>query len=215
VVQGLWLSPKALREVSATLFGRISWWLPPVIWPDEEDLWSRLVRSVRRDGARHFVCNSPWQIAFFPERKGLSLTAGPFCNIANAPALGLLAGLGFETAMISPELGRDDLLALPGQSPLPLGIVLSGFWPAGLTRHQGDPLTPRDAFRSPLGEEFWMRRYGGNTWIYPAWPLDLAAHRPELEGAGYSTFVHMEEYPPKSLPAAKRAGEFNWTVGLL
>ena len=215
VAQGLWLSPKALREVSATLYGRISWWLPPVIWPDEEEVWSRLVRSVRQGGARHFVCNSPWQISFFPERKGLSLTAGPFCNIASAPALGILAGMGFDAAVVSPELGEEDLLALPGQSPLPLGIVLSGFWPVGLTRHQGEPVNGRDAFRSPQGEEFWMRRYGANLWLYPAWPLNLAAHRPELERAGYATFIHIEERPPASLPPARRAGEFNWKIGVL
>jgi putative protease len=214
-VRGLWLSPKALREVSATLYARISWWLPPVIWPDEEELWSRLVASARRDGARHFVCNSPWQIAFFPERKGLSLTAGPFCNIANAPALGILAGMGFAAAMISPELGGEDLLALPAQSPLPLGLVLSGFWPAGLTRHRFSAPSAQEGFQSPKGEEFWMRRYGENLWLYPAWPLDLSARRLELEHAGYRTFVHMGEHPPKSLPPARRAGEFNWTVGLL
>lgn len=214
-VQGLWLSPKALREVSRTLYGRISWWLPPVIWPDEEEQWSRLLALVRRDGGRHFVCNSPWQAAFFPERKGLALSAGPFCNIANAPALGVLASMGFEAAMISPELSGEDILALPAQSPLPLGLVISGFWPVGLTRHRADPLKAQEPFQSPKGEEFWMRRYGQNLWLYPAWPLDLSAHRPALEQAGYTTFVHMEEHPPRTLPPARRVSEFNWKVDVL
>lgn len=213
--QGLWLSLKAVREVSRTLFGRISWWLPPVIWPDEEQRWERLILSAQRDGARHFVCNAPWQIAFFKDRKGLSLTAGPFCNLANAPALEVVRGLGFEAAVISPELGSEDVLGLPTRSPLPLGIVLSGFWPVGITRHRSGPVKAQEAFQSPKGEGFWLRRYGENLWFYPAWPLDLTAHRAALERAGYTTFMHMEEHPPKSLEQAKRPGEFNWNVDVL
>jgi putative protease len=60
-----------------------------------------------------------------------------------------------------------------------------------------------------------MRRYGKNLWFYPAWPLDLSAHRPALERAGYATFIHMEEHPPKGLEQAKRPGEFNWNVDVL
>ena len=214
-VQGIWISPKALREVSKTLFSRISWWLPPVIWPDEEDLWERLIHTVLRSGGRHLVCNAPWQSALITDRKGLVLTAGPFCNIANAPALGIVRDMGFDAAIISPELGQEDILSLPGQSPLPLGIVLSGFWPVGITRHLADPVKSQDSFQSPKGEEFWLRRYGENLWLYPAWPLDLSAHRPALERAGYSTFIHMEEHPPKAMAPAKRVSEFNWKVDVL
>ncbi len=214
-VQGLWLSQKALKEVSKTLFERISWWLPPVIWPDEEDAWSRLINAALRNGSRHFVCNAPWQAAFFSGEKGINLTGGPFCNIANAPALGLLADLGFSACIISPELGEEDILALPKQSPLPLGMVLAGFWPVGITRHAAEPLKTQEGFQSPKGEEFWFRRYGQNTWLYPAWPLDLTEHRPALERAGYSTFVTMEEHPPKTLAPAKRISEFNWKVDVL
>ena len=214
-VQGLWLSPKAVRELSRTLFGRISWWLPPVIWPDEEEHWARLITAAQRDGARHFVCNAPWQVAFFPEKKGLSLTAGPFCNLANALTLEAMGGMGFESAVVSPELSGEDLLALPAVSPLPLGIVLSGFWPVGITRYRSGPVKAQDAFQSPKGEAFWMRRYGENLWFYPAWPLDLTAHRPALERAGYTTFIHMDEHPPKSMEQAKRPGEFNWNVDVL
>lgn len=214
-VQGLWLSPKALREVSRTLFTRIAWWLPPVIWPDEEAMWRKLIIATLRNGGRHIVCNAPWQIGFFQERKGLSLTAGPFCNIANAPALGVLKTMGFNAAVVSPELGSEDLLALPAQSPLPLGIVLSGFWPVGITRHKADPVKAQESFQSPKGEDFWLRRYGRNIWIYPAWPLDLTPHRSALERAGYTTFIHMEEHPPKGVETAKRTSEFNWKVDVL
>ena len=43
----------------------------------------------------------------------LDLLAGPFCNVANAAALGVLADMGFKGAYISPELPADDILALP------------------------------------------------------------------------------------------------------
>lgn len=85
----------------------------------------------------------------------------------------------------------------------------------GLTRHKAEPLKSRDAFSSPKGESFWMRRYGQNMWLYPAWPLDITARRPELERAGYGMFIHMDEHPPQSLARPDRPGEFNWNVGIL
>jgi putative protease len=214
-VQGLWLSSKALSAVSRTLFARISWWLPPVIWPDEEEHWASLVKNALRNGARHFVCNEPWQNAFFAPADHAVLSAGPFCNITNAAALAVLASMGFAGAMVSPELSGEELLALPKQSPLPLGVVLSGYWPVGLTRHGMAPLTADEPFQSPKGEMFWARRYGRNLWIYPGWPLDISAQKPALEKAGYSTFVHIDEHPPHSLPEPGRSSEFNWNTGML
>ena len=213
-VQGLWLSPKAVESMSRTLFSRISWWLPPVIWPDEEETWQRIVRQVLRNGARHFVCNEPWQAGFFPEGK-VSLVAGPFCNISNVAAISVLRDMGFSAAFVSPELGEKDFLSLPRASCLPLGVVLSGYWPMGVARHSLAPLKPDESFQSPKGEGFWGRRYGQNTWIYPTWPLDLAARRQALEKAGYSLFANFAEWPPQSVGEAKRTSEFNWDVGML
>ena len=93
----------------------------------------RRLRQLCREGARHFVCNAPWQKDLFPADLpggSLDLVAGPFCNTANAVALGQLARMGFAAAYVSPELPREDFLALPRQSPLPLGVVLpaSGPW---------------------------------------------------------------------------------------
>ena len=214
-VQGLWLSPKGLGEVSKTLYGRMSWWLPPVIWPDEEERWQKLIFQAVRGGARHFVCNAPWQAAFFADAKGVVLSAGPFCNITNAFAINELKNMGFSQAIISPELGSEDYLALPGHSPLPLGLIVSGFWPMGITRHGANPLKPGELWFSPKREGFWTRRYGENVWIYPAWPLDISARLPELEKAGYKTFVHISEYPPKGAEKAARTSEFNWNIGVL
>ncbi len=213
-VQGLWLSPRALESVSRTLFARISWWLPPVVWPDEEEAWQRMIHAALRDGARHFVCNEPWQTTFFsPEDKAV-LTAGPFCNTSNVAALSVLRDMGFEAAFVSPELGGGEILALPRQSPLPLGIVLSGYWPMGITRHSVAPLKPEEPFQSPKGEEFWTRRYGQNNWIYPAWPLDITAQRPALEKAGYAMFATFAEWAPQNVEK-KRSSPFNWDIGML
>ena len=175
-VIGLWLSPKSVREVSRTVAPNMAWWLPPVIWPDEEELWKRIINEAIRNGAKHFVCNEPWQAAFFKGRE-VDLVAGPFCNAANAFTLASFAKLGFSAGFVSPELTKEDFLALPKTSALPLGIVLAGFWPMGIGRHDPLGIKPNEVFQSPKGEGFWTRRYGQNTWIYPAWPLDITVHR--------------------------------------
>ena len=214
-VQGLWLSPKAMDSISRTLFARMSWWLPPVIWPDEEESWVRMVHGALRNGARHFVCNEPWQTTLFPHLQDVALTAGPFCNTANAAAIHVLRDMGFKAAFVSPELGGDALLSLPNQSALPLGVVIQGYWPMGIGRHAITPLKLEEPFSSPKGETFWARRYGQNSWIYPAWPLDLTAHRPALEKAGYSMFATLAEWPPQSIGEVKRTSVFNWDVGMI
>ncbi len=214
---GLWFSPNTVRAVSRTVAPRISWWLPPVIWPDEEAACQKAVIEALRNGARYFVCNAPWQRALFdgPLRGDVHLTAGPFCNVANAASVAVLAALGFEAAVVSPELPEEDFLALPRQSCLPLGVVIAGFWPVGVSRHNLVHLKANEPFQSPKGETFWARNYGENLWIYPGWPLDLTAHRPELEAAGYAFFATLDENVPAALPATKRPGEFNWKTELL
>ena len=216
---GLWLTPRSVREVSRTVTPHMVWWLPPVIWPNEEDGYKRALAEAQRNGARHFVCNAPWQVALFAgetsRNTALDLVAGPFCNLANALALELMAKLGFSAAFVSPELTREDFLALPAQSPLPLGFVLGGYWPMGMGRHAPEGLRPGDPFQSPKGETFWTRKYGQNTWIYPAWPLDFSSRRAELEAAGYAFFAQLEDTPPKTLPATTRPGLFNWDGSLL
>lgn len=217
-VMGLWLSPKATQEVSRTIFSRIAWWLPPVIWPNEEDAHRRMIIQALRNGARHFVLNAPWQINLFSERAledGVDLIAGPFCNISNPAALATLKRQGFSCAIVSPELSGEDLIALPKESCLPLGVMLDGFWPMGITRHSLEGVKPGEPFTSPKGEVFWARRYGQNTWIYPGWPLDITARRGALESAGYAFFVHIAEYPPKTLPEIRRTSAFNWDLTLL
>ena len=215
-LQGLWLSARSV-ELSRTVAPRMCWWLPPVIWPEEEETIRRSIGRLWRDGARHFVCNAPWQRGLFPDQldEDADLLAGPFCNAANAPTLGILAKMGFVGAFVSPELAQEDMLALPAQSPLPLGVVLSGYWPVGISRFGLLGVKANEPFLSPMGEPFWARQYGGNIWIYPGWPLDITSKRQELLAAGYSFFAHMQENPPASVPDMRRKSLFNWEGDLL
>ncbi len=213
-VMGMWLSNGTLRGISKTVVSRISWWLPPVIWQNEEEQYKRLIQEAIRKGAYMFVLNAPWQVDFF-EGQRVKLVAGPFCNITNGASILMLEELGFESAIVSPELNGDDFLSLPKQSVLPLGVVIAGCWPMGLARHGLSGLKANEAFQSPMREQFWARHYGQNLWIYPNWLLDLTDHAPELENAGYSYLVRMDEAYPHDLPQARRTTEFNWTNPLL
>jgi putative protease len=213
-ITALWLSPGTARGITRTVAPRVSWWLPPVIWPDEEEQMLRLIREVARKGARRFVCNAPWQIDLFGGEENEFL-AGPFCNTANAASVAALARMGFGGAFVSPELPAGDISALPRQSCLPLGIVLNGHWPVGIARHSPSGVKNDEIFHSPKKEIFWVRTYGQNLWIYSDRFLDLTAKRRELEAAGYAFFVHMPENLPSRLRENGRASSFNWDVALL
>lgn len=215
-MQCVWLSPKS-PDISPTLYDRLAFWLPPAVWPDAETKTARTISILWRKGARHFVCNAPWQRGFFPVSlpEDADLTAGPFCNVTNSLALARLARLGFAAAFASPELSETDILELPRVSPLPLGLVLGGFWPVGVSRFGLSGLNAGDVFASPRGESFWSRDRGGLTWIFPGWQLDWSSKRAQLAKAGYSFFAWMEETPPKDLPRLDRPGLFNWSGQLL
>ena len=131
---GLWMTPSTVRAISRTVAPRISWWLSPVIWPDEEEGWKRLVAEALRDGARHFVLNAPWQIALFGRerlREPLHLVAGPFCNASNAACIAVLASMGFEAAFVSPmrllPAPRENCSG-PGATGKTPGYIPAGRW---------------------------------------------------------------------------------------
>lgn len=213
-INALWLSPGSLNAAPKAMVSGLWWWLPPVIWPDEEASCRQTVEQALNKGATKFVLGSPWQAAFFKE-SDTRLLAGPFCNASNAAELKIYQDLGLSGAIVSPELSRGDLLALAAQSPLPLGVVLSGFWPMGLSRWPLAGIRPNQPFTSPMKEAFWLRRHGQNTWLYPGWPLDLSHYRKELRAAGYAWMVHLHDEPPPSLPKAARVSTFNWKLKLL
>ncbi|HWR02529.1 MAG TPA: U32 family peptidase, partial [Humidesulfovibrio sp.] len=145
----------------------------------------------------------------------LRLIGGPFCNLANAQTAAQYATLGMESVFVSPELSGEELLSLPRTSPVPLGIVMGGFWPLGLTRILAEEVRTEEPILSPRGEVAWVRKYAGNHWIFPGWELDLSAHRRELEQAGYALYASFREPWPKFLEAAPRTSVFNWDQGLL
>jgi putative protease len=211
---GLWLGPRSLKAVPKGLAPRISWWLPPVIWPNEEEQWAKLIGQTLRKGGKQFVLGAPWQAEFFKEHE-TELIAGPFCNPSNPAELTVYMEMGIKGAIISPELSGKDMLSLPKRSPMPLGVVLYGYWPMGLSRLPLTGVNPGEAFASPKGEVFWARKQGQNTWIFPGWPLDIRQQKDKLMDAGYSLFVLMRDEPPKAVPKPKRTSQFNYELTLL
>jgi U32 family peptidase len=209
---GIWLS---LESPPKGDFDRdVWWWLTPTLWPRQEaDLKSSIDRLLKK-GHQRFVLNAPWQIVFFQEPRKLSLWAGPFCNLSNPMALKQIKSYGFSGAIVSPELGQGDFLALPAQSPLPLGIVLSGTWPLCISRIDSEHLKPNRLFQSPRGEMAWLSSWDSNQWTYPNWKLNLTAFREQLERVGYRRFVHLNEPIPTGVTLKDRPGNWNWKIGL-
>jgi U32 family peptidase len=209
---GVWLSEETFQQGLSNR--NIWWWISPALWPTNETLYHRLIGQLLLKGARHFVLNAPWQIAFFPHPQKVTLWAGPFCNLANPLSILQIKSYGFSGAIVSPELGQEDFLSLPRYSPLPLGIVLSGNWPICIARILSEQLKPGRPFQSPKGESAWAVQQDFNYWIYPNWALDLTAYRKELERAGYQRFIHLSETIPRLIKMKDRPGNWNWKIGL-
>jgi len=211
---GLWLSADAVRTIPRRGADRFWWWLPPVIWPEGEGEMRSLLDDVLRHRARHFVLNAPWQMGLFRRTKGLSIWAGPFCNTTNGLAVLPLQAMGFEGVIVSPELGGVDFLELPRQSPLPLGVVISGSWPLCVSRVLSADMRTEQLFTSPMGEQSWVQRHGSDYWVYPNWKLDLQHHKGALQKAGYSLFIHLNERVPRGIKLKRRPGLWNWDLNL-
>ncbi|WP_027186076.1 U32 family peptidase [Desulfovibrio inopinatus] len=214
---GMWLAVGKGHSLPLTRSGQAWWWLPPIIWPNEENEYVALTDLLLRRGARKFVLNAPWQRSLFPKhlKKETQLWAGPFCNTSNALALKVLEQMGFCGAIVSPELSQEDLVSLPTKSPLPLGIVQHGRWPLGLSRTLAMDLKHHMPLKSPMNEVCFTAKHGQNIWIFPSWNLDLTGKSRELERAGYSVYIHLREPTPKNVPISERPGLFNWEVGLI
>jgi len=213
---GLWLDARypsdRMEKIGDNSFW---WWLPPVIWPDEEKLIREYIDTAIKKGSRNFVLNAPWQTVLFDTLKGLNIWAGPFCNISNVLAARILKLLGFSGVIVSPELGHDDYMLFVKNSPLPLGIVISGNWPFTVSRILSDQVKQACAFISPKGEQAWVREYGSSFWVYPNWKIDLTDKKDELQNAGYSMFVHLVEPLPEGIEMKTRKGIWNWEISLI
>jgi putative protease len=211
---GLWVKFDQLHHLKKDDAKHTWWWLPPVIWPEYEARWQQHVTQLIQMGARRFVLNAPWQMALFRHSDGLNLWAGPFCNIANPLAIRGFKMLGGQGVIVSPELGKTDLETLAGKSVLPVGIVVSGFWPFCVSRVLADDLKIDQPFVSPKGEQGWARRDNQLYWIYPNWPVDLRAAQEQLKKAGFRMFVHLDEPVPKAVKIKHRPGLWNYNIGL-
>ena len=210
----LWLDLQTWQKLSVAQQAHSWWWLPPVIWPDEEAQWQETIGQLLKQGARKFVLNTPWQIAYFKRPAELSLWAGPFCNITNPLAIRAFKLAGGHGVIVGPELGKEDLTALPSKSVLPLGIVVSGHWPFCVSRALAEGMKTGEPFVSPKGEQGWVRRYGSLFWVYPNWGIDLQFGQETLVKAGFRLFVHLDEYVPKPVKIKNRPGRWNWDIGL-
>ncbi|HKK91558.1 MAG TPA: U32 family peptidase [Desulfobacteraceae bacterium] len=210
----LWISRGEVERMVPKNVQNTWWWLPPVVWPGEqEETLALVVRQSLARGAKKFVLNMPWQISLFAGARGAELWAGPFCNTANSAAIAVLKQAGFSGAIVSPELGAEEFLSLPKNSPLPLGMVLQGNWPLAISRIVSDDILLDTPFSSPMGEKSWVTQRDGNYWVYPGWQLDLTAKQSELAKSGYTLFVHMEEKMPMAMK--KREGLWNWKLSIL
>ncbi len=213
---GLWMTPDPMTATPPD--PDLWWWLPPVIWPGgeggEEERWRTAAAALMETGGRRFVLNAPWQRSLFPDPGAVILWAGPFCNAANPVTLSVLLEMGFAGAIVSPELGREECLALGRSSPLDLGIVLWGNWPLCISRTRSEALKTNQGFASPRREEAWAVAHGPNAWVYPNWLVDLRSKKEDLTAAGYRLFVHLEEPLPGGMRLKDRPGLWNWDLAL-
>lgn len=210
-----WLEKSTIGKVARAYVSRSQWWLPPVIWPDEDKKIRSLIKEAVKKGAREFVINAPWQAAYFEDRKSAILVAGPFCNASSRLGLKVLKDLGCSSAIISPELPEEDIFAIAQNPPMPLGFVLQGLWPFGIARFLADEVKLEEAIKSPMNEALFVRKHGQNNWIYPAWELDLTKEYKALEKAGFRNFITIKEEWPRAVPRPKRTSTFNWKLDLL
>ncbi|MEW5734705.1 MAG: peptidase U32 family protein [Thermodesulfobacteriota bacterium] len=214
-ITAIWLSSGAGDRLSQSQAASAIFVLPPVIWPRDEQKFRAVISAVRRKGGRRFMLNAPWQTGLFDKkRKGEFFLAGPFCNVGNGLAAQMLQSLGFDAAVASAELSREDYLKLPSQSPIPLGVVIRGFWPLSVSRIVSSALVKQKPFASPRKETAAVIGVGPDTWVFSDRPLDLSGHENELARAGYRYFLHLH-YPAPGLAAPPRPFPANWNLKLL
>ncbi len=210
--KGVWISH---HDYSIPPSAETWLWLDPVLFPGEEKKCAAYIAGAIKKGARNFVLNSLWQISLFTNPKHLNVWAGPFCNIANSMTVNQIKQYGFSGVIVSPELDQETFMLLPQQSELPLGVVLYGNWPLGISRIISPSLEPGKAFISPKGEMTWISKQNNNYYIFPNWHLDLTSQKEALKKKGFSLFIHMHEPIPEGIRMKDRPGLWNWNLKLL
>ncbi len=212
---GLHLSLETQRN---RIFGPVKtgwYFLPPVIWPGEEENWQKIIAGLIQKGARNFVLGSPWQAGLFKNPEILNIWAGPYANIANPAALAVLKEMGFNGAVLSPELSGEDLLSLASNACIHTGLVIRGLWPVCISRTFAKEAKPFLPFISPKKETFWAAKRDESFFIFPNWEINLTGFESELRQAGFSLFLHLKEPVPKKISLKDRPGLWNWEKGLL
>ncbi len=197
-------------------FSNKNWlWLDPLLFPGEENICSDYIAKAIKKGAKNFVVNAVWQLSLFKNPKQLNIWAGPFCNITNSMTVNLLKRYGFSGAIVSPELDQETFCSLPQNSELPLGVVIYGNWPLGISRIISNDLKTDQAFTSPMGETAWISKHNSNYFVFPNWVLDLTSKKEVLTKAGFSFFVNIHENVPRGIKMKDRPGLWNWNLKLL
>lgn len=210
--QAVWLSQNNFKA----RYSKDDWiFLDPLIFPDEEKKVANALSKALQKGVRKFIVNAVWQLGLFKNLKNVHLWAGPYCNIANCEHIKILKKIGFSGCFVSPELDQKTILSLSKSTTLPLGIVLQGNWPLGISRICSDQLKPGKAILSPKNEIFWLAKHQDNFYIYPNWILDLTEHKNLLINAGFTVFLNIHEHIPKGISLKSRPGLWNWNLKLL
>ncbi|MBU1696717.1 MAG: U32 family peptidase [Proteobacteria bacterium] len=209
---GVWISTQGY---SIPASGKNWLWLDPLLFPGEERICSEYIAKAIKKGAKNFVLNAFWQLSLFENPKKLNIWAGPFFNITNSMTMNLLKQYGFSGAIVSPELDQETFCSLPGTCDLPLGVVIYGNWPLGISRIISKDLKTDQAFTSPMGETSWISKYNNNYLVFPNWYLDLTSKKEILTKAGFSLFVNIHETIPRGIKMKDRPGLWNWNLKLL
>lgn len=209
---GVWIST---RGYSIPPSGKNWLWLDPLLFPGEEKICSEYIAKAIKKGAKNFVLNAFWQLSLFKNPKKLNIWAGPYCNITNSMTVNLLKQYGFSGAIVSPELDKETFCSLPNACDLPLGIVIYGNWPLGISRIISKDLKINQAFTSPMGETAWITKHNNNYVLFPNWYLDLTSKKDTLTNAGFSVFISIHENIPRGIKMKNRQGLWNWNLKLL
>ena len=211
-LNGSWISN---RGYSAGFKIKNWLWLDPLLFPDEDKICAQFVDKAIQKGAKNFVLNAVSQISLFKNPQLFNIWAGPYCNITNSTILNMLKQHGFSGAIVSPELDEQTFLSLPRKSLIPLGAVIYGNWPLGISRIISQDLKTNLPFSSPRGETAWVSKHNSNYFIFPNWYLDLTSKKELLTKAGFTLFVKMFETIPKGIKIKERPGLWNWNLKLL
>ena len=128
------LTPELIGELGEKLVGE----LPAVLWPEDEEEFTRKLAALRDAGLREVWGENIYAIPL-ARRLGLTFRGGAGLNILNSRAAEVYAAEGPASLTASFEMNMRDVRAL--RTDVPLGIVAYGRLP--LMRFRNCPLKAR------------------------------------------------------------------------